>query len=132
MNRSRMLNMLVRLATIDNDLAGPESKWIMQLGKGLGLTDDEIDAAFKDPTTPPSFNTMPSEDRFEYLYNLIQLMKIDGKVFLSEIDYCERMAEKLGYKSGVVRAISTHIYSDPALTPDRKMLMEKADKYLKY
>ncbi len=126
-----MLNMLVRLATIDNELAGRESKWIMQLGKGIGLSDEEISEAFKNPGPPPSFTTMPSEDKFDYLYNLIQLMKIDGKVFLSEIDYCERMAEKLGYKSGVVRAISTHIYSDPAVTADRGMLIEKANKFLK-
>lgn len=126
-----MLNMLVRLATIDNELAGKESQWIMKLGKSIGLSEEQISEIFNKPEELPSFTTMPAEDRFNYLYNLIQLMKIDGKVFLSEIDYCERMAEKLGYKSGVVRAISTYVYSDPSLTTDRQHLIEKANKYLR-
>lgn len=130
MKKAQMLTMLVQLATIDNELAGRESSWLMQLGQKNGLTPEEIAEAFRNPYEPPNFNNMAEEERFEYLYNLIQLMKIDGKVFLSEIDYCERLANKLGYKSGVVKALSSHIYSDPTITADRTMLMDKARKYL--
>ena len=130
MKKAQMLTMLVQLATIDNELAGRESKWLMQLGQKNGLSQEEIADAFRNSYNLPDFDSLAEEERFEYLYNLIQLMKIDGKVFLSEIDYCERLANKLGYKSGVVKALSGHIYSDPAITADRKMLMDKAKKYL--
>lgn len=132
MKKAQMLQMLVRLATIDNELAGRESKWIVELGKAAGFTPEQIAEAFKDPASPPDFTQLAEEERFEYLYNLIQLMKIDGRVFLSEISYCERVANKLGYKSGVVKALSSHIYSNPSITADRQMLLEKAKKYLNY
>ena len=73
-----------------------------------------------------------SEDqKFENLYLLIQLMKSDGQVFKSEIHYCEEIAERLGYKKAVVGELSSRIYSDPTITADRKMLMERAHKFLK-
>lgn len=131
MKKAQMLNLLVRLATIDNELAGRESKWLMELGQKNGLSKEEIAESFRNPVEPPDFANLAPEERFEFLYNLIQLMKIDGKVFLSEIDYCERLANNLGYKSGVVKALSSYIYSDPAITADRSMLMEKAKKYHK-
>lgn len=131
MNKTQMLNLLVRLATIDNDLASRESKWLVQLGQQLGLSQQEIADAFRHPYEPIIFDHLAEEERFEYLYNLIQLMKIDRKIFLSEIEYCERVAYKLGYKSGVVKALSSYIYSDPAITANRNMLMAKARKYLK-
>jgi hypothetical protein len=130
MKKGQMLNMLVRLATIDHELAGRESTWLRQLGQKNGLSQDEITESFRNPTEPTDFVSLAEEERFEYLYNLVQLMKIDGKIFLSEIDYCERLANKLGYKSGVIKVLSAHIYSDPAITADRLLLMNKARKYL--
>lgn len=73
-----------------------------------------------------------SEDqKFENLYHLIQLMKADGQVFKSEINFCEEIAEKLGYKKGVVAELSSRIYSDPTITSDRTLLIERARKFLK-
>ncbi|HAC25214.1 MAG TPA: hypothetical protein DCE81_09890, partial [Cytophagales bacterium] len=73
-----------------------------------------------------------SEDqRFENLYHLIQLMKSDGQVFRSEIHFCEQMAEKLGYKKGVVAELSGRIFSDPSITADRKDLYNRAHKFSK-
>ncbi|MBK8291076.1 MAG: hypothetical protein IPK96_09095 [Flammeovirgaceae bacterium] len=58
-------------------------------------------------------------------------MKSDGQVFKSEIHFCEGIAEKLGYKKAVVGELSSKIYSDPTITADRKMLIERAHKFLK-
>ncbi len=130
MKKGQMLNLMVRLATVDQELAGPESNWIVQLGRKNGLSAEEISEAFKSQGQLSDTNLLAEEERFEYLYNLIQLMKIDGKVFLSEIGYCERVAYKLGYKKGVVKALSAHIYSNPSITANRNLLMNKAKSYL--
>lgn len=124
------LSMLVQLATIDNELAGQESKWLQKIGQGLGMQEQEIEEVFRKPS--PLFSNalhLSSEERFEYLYNLIQLMKIDGKIFLSEIDFCRKAAQKLGYQPGVVKALSSGIYGDPSITADRGRLMQTAQKY---
>ena len=57
-------------------------------------------------------------------------MKADGQVFKSEIDFCERIAEELGYKKAVIGELSSKIYSDPAITTDRERLKQRAQKYL--
>ena len=73
-----------------------------------------------------------SEDqKFQNLYQLIQLMKSDGQVFKSEIQFCEDMAERLGYKKQVISELAAKIFSDPSITSDRRSLMERAHKFLK-
>ena len=57
-------------------------------------------------------------------------MKIDRKVHQSEIQYCERLAVKLGYRPGVIADLSAYIYSDPTLSSDRGHLRALADKQL--
>jgi hypothetical protein len=45
--------------------------------------------------------------------------------------FCEQIANKLGYKKGVVAEVSQHVYSDPSITADRDMIKAKAEKFLK-
>jgi hypothetical protein len=52
-------------------------------------------------------------------------------VFLSEIKYSQKMAEKLGFKKTVIAELSSQIYSDPSITADKETLKEKAMKFLK-
>jgi hypothetical protein len=74
---------------------------------------------------------MTSDEKFEYLYNIVQLMKVDSEVFLSEIRFCEDLAVKLGYDRKVISVLSQKIYSDPAITSDREKLQKEVEKYNK-
>jgi hypothetical protein len=58
-------------------------------------------------------------------------MKIDGKVYKSEIVFCQHIAEKLGYKKKAVAELSKSIYSDPSITSDRDELKTRLRKYSK-
>lgn len=125
------LNVLINLAASDSKVAEKEAKIIYTIGKALGLTKEEVDTMMKSPKPIGDLSSFTEDQKFENLYHLIQLMKSDGQVFKSEIHFCETVAEKLGYKKGVVGELSSRIYSDPSITADRKMLMERAHKFLK-
>lgn len=125
------LNVLINLAISDNSVAERESKLIHMIGKANGFSTDEINQMLKNPQPINNINALTHDQKFEHLYYLIQLMKMDGQVFKSEVNFCEVMAEKLGYKKSVVGEISQHVYSDPSITSDRNMLKKKAEKYLK-
>ena len=56
-------------------------------------------------------------------------MKIDSQVYLSEIKYCEELAEKLGFKRKVISELSSRIYSDPSITADVNSLKKAMGKY---
>jgi len=125
------LNVLINLAASDNAVAEKEAKVIHMIGKANGMTKDEVDAMMKKPQPIGNLSAFSEDQKFENLYHLIQLMKSDGQVFKSEIHFCEEVAEKLGYKKAVVAELSARIYSDPTITSDRKMLMDRAHKFLK-
>lgn len=83
----------------------------------------------KNPEPIKNLDSLSEDQRFEYLYNIIQLMKIDGKVYKSEIVFCQEIAQKLGYKKKSVAELSKSIYSDPSITSDREELKRRLRKY---
>ena len=125
----RQLNILIQLATIDGSLATKERKLIEHIAKVNSFPEDQIKELLNKPEPIADLQHLSEEERFEYLYMVIQLMKIDGQVFKSEIVFCEEIAEKLGYKKKVVAELSKNIYSDPSITADREMLIDKASKF---
>ena len=125
------LNVLINLAASDKNVEDRESKLIHLIGQANGISKDEINQMLKNPQPIHDSSSLTPDQKFEHLYNLIQLMKMDGQVFRSEIVFCEQIAEKLGFKKAVVAEISQHVYSDPSITSDRDMVKKKAEKYLK-
>jgi len=125
------LNVLINLAASDNSVADREAKLIHMIGKANGISTDEINKMLQNPQPISNLSSLTTDQKFEHLYYLIQLMKMDGQVFRSEVVFCQQIAEKLGYKKDVVAEISQHVYSDPSITADREMIRKKADKYLK-
>ncbi|UXP31856.1 TerB family tellurite resistance protein [Reichenbachiella agarivorans] len=124
------LSLLVRLSKVDNFIAEPEAKLIHYIGSLHGLTEDDIEMIIDNPLPIAEMNTLQADTKFEYLFNLVQLMKVDGKVFQSEIDFCERIAIKLGYKPAVIADLSAYIYSDPNISTNRNFLRSIADEHL--
>jgi uncharacterized membrane protein YebE (DUF533 family) len=125
------LNVLINLAASDNSVADREAKLIHMIGKANGIPTDEINKMLQNPRPIDNVSTLTPDQKFEHLYYLIQLMKMDGQVFRSEVVFCEQIAERLGFKKAVVGEISQHVYSDPSITADREMIRKKADKFLK-
>lgn len=129
-NKKAELNILINLAASDSTIEDKESKLIHMVGKANGLTKEEVDALIKNPQPIGDISALTSDEKFEHLYYLIQMMKMDGQVFKSEITFCEKIAEKMGYKKGIVAELSANIYSDPSITADRNMLRKKAEKFI--
>ena len=123
------MSVLVQLANIDDDFAGEEKDLIYMIGKANGVTEDEINAMVENPEPIPPLSTLTEDDRFEYLYHLVQLMKIDSQVYLSEIKFCEELAEKLGFKRNVISELSARVYSDPAITSNVEALKRAVKKH---
>lgn len=126
------LNVLIQLAASDNEVDQKEAKLIKTIGVSNGVSEEEVNEMLKNPARPiGDLSTLTDDQKFEHLYHIVQLMKIDGQVFKSEIVFCENIAERLGYKKGVIGELSTKIFSDPAITADREHLRKKTQKYLK-
>ncbi|MBU2914740.1 hypothetical protein [Reichenbachiella agariperforans] len=124
------LSLLVRLSKVDNFIAEPEAKMIHYIGSLHGMESNEIELIIDNPLPITDLHDLQPETKFEYLFNVVQLMKVDGKVFQSEIDFCEKIAMKLGYKPSVIADLSAYIYSDPNISTNRDFLRSIADEHL--
>jgi len=123
--------MLIDLATIDDYFDEKERYMIYMIGKANGLSQNDVDNLIETPHPLKNIETLLFDQKFEYLFNIIQLIKIDYEVFLTEIYYCEDMAERLGFDRGIIGTLSKNIYADPSITGDRESLKSRAQKYLK-
>ena len=123
------LSTLIELAKIGGEFDGQEKLHILMLGRANGLSEIEIKDIVKNPVPMPDVKLLTSDDKFDYLFNIIQLMKIDQEVYKSEIHHCEKLATKLGFKTKVVSAISSQVYSDPSISADIDALKKAVKKY---
>lgn len=114
----------------DGMIAEKESRLIQMIGVANGMNKEEIMGMIENPEPSEDPSNLTPDQKFEYLYNVVQMMKIDGQVFKSEISFAEELAEKLGYKKEVIGELSSRIYSDPSITADREDLRKRADKHL--
>ncbi|WP_421874317.1 TerB family tellurite resistance protein [Marinoscillum sp.] len=132
-NLETHLKSLIQLAVTDQNFTQVEKMLIYSIGKAHKVPETHIDQLIEENLVNKGnqdlqFSALSFDDKFEYLYNIIQLMKIDNEVFLSEIKYCEDMAEKLGFKRKVVKTMSSRIFSDPSITSDREKLKTEVKK----
>ena len=116
MSIKAQISTLVQLANVDGEFSNEEKELIYMIGKANRMKQEEIDDLITDPVEMLLVGTMTDDDKFEYLFQVVQLMKVDRHVYLSEIQYCEELATKLGFKKRVIGTLSKQIYSDPAIT----------------
>lgn len=130
------LKALIQLAIVDEKFDKSEEIQILAIGKANGVPQEEIRDLIKEGLGRKGGDhsldlvVLTFDEKFEYLYNIIQLMKIDHEIFLSEIRYCEDVAVKLGFDKKVVSKMSSMIYSDPSITTNREKLKQKVKKFI--
>ena len=124
------ISILAHLSKADRVVAEEEYEMILFIAKRLGLSTDEAIKIVGDPGPIPNLKSLPVDEKFEYLFNVITLMKVDGKVHKNEVAFCEKLAIKLGYKPGVISELSAYIFKDPSIVTDRDHLRSIADKNL--
>src|SRR5882672_8037435 len=96
------LKLLINLARIDGDVAEKEMKYVTNIGLANGIPIGDITVLFgQDHETilPANLN---EDERFNYIFSLVQLMKIDERLYKEEINYCASVAAKLGYDQTIM------------------------------
>jgi hypothetical protein len=126
------LNILVQLARVDGVVVQDEIDLIKQIGKANGMSSDEISQCFEDPEMVEDLDKISDDEKYEFIYNIVQLMKIDGRLYKEEISFCAKMISKLGYDEEVLLELMLKIYSDPEITTDKATLKSTIQKYLKH
>lgn len=125
-----LLSILVRLAKIDGEIVPEEYALIYHIGEANGMSETEIKSVINSPEKTINVSMLSDDDRFEYLYTLVELMKADGKLYLEEIKFCSKVAAKLGYDEAVMYDLITEVYSDYQQY-DKSWQKQKVQEYLR-
>lgn len=133
MNAAIRLKYLVQLALVDNTFDDEEMKFVVNVGRANNMSEDEINSIINEGLKRKDFDNtefigLSFDQKFEYLVSIIELMKVDGKIYLSEINYCKDIAEKLGFKREVISKVTSKIHSDPSLSVDWNLLKDDIKK----
>ena len=102
MSPIQQLKLLVNLARADGNFDEKERQYIITIGQANHLLVAEIlplISTSEDPIVPAN---LTAEEKFDCIFSLIQLMKIDEKIYQNEIQYCAKVASALGYRQEVL------------------------------
>jgi uncharacterized tellurite resistance protein B-like protein len=124
------LSILVHLSKADKVIAEEEYRLILHVAEGLGLDNDGAAKIIHDPNPIPKLSNLPPEEKFEYLINVVRVMKADGKIHQKEVSFCEKLAFRLGYKPGVISELSAYVYKDPSINTNLSYLRSIVDRHL--
>jgi hypothetical protein len=109
MSALTQIKLLISLAQIDGKVAEREQSYIINVGKSNGLTQGEIVPLFETRHELAIPEDLSDDERFDYLFSLVQLMKIDERMFKEEMMFCTKIAENLGYGSQAIFEFMLHV-----------------------
>lgn len=124
------LKLLVNLSRIDGDMSGQERSYIINIGKAHGFPESSVETLFYSSHDTIIPKDLSADQRFNYIFNLVQLMKIDERLYENEIKFCAGIAARLGYKPEVMVELMLKIKSGEMDQKEKEALKELTNRYL--
>ncbi len=122
---------LVGIAQADGDFDSSEKEFIRHLAELEGLSMKELKELLKSAEKTGSLvKELTFDDKVDILIYMVKLMKIDGKVLLSEIKFSEKVAKALGFEEKAIGFLSGIIEGNPNDTPNLGSINHRMRKYL--
>ncbi|MFT7035123.1 MAG: putative tellurite resistance protein B-like protein [Cyclobacteriaceae bacterium] len=123
---TKQLKVLAILAKADGEIDEKELKLMEKIGNAHDMSIEDIHEAIASPGNVKDLSELDEEERFELLYDVVQLMKIDNKIFNEEILYCQQIAMKLGYPLEAIMELYPHVNTRINLSvPGEKAALKK-------
>ncbi|MBL7861955.1 MAG: hypothetical protein JNJ65_12395 [Cyclobacteriaceae bacterium] len=124
------LKLLVNLALADGDMTSQERNYIINIGKAHGFPESSVETLFYSSHDTVIAKELSPDQKFNYLFNLVQLMKLDERLYENEIKFCANTAAKLGYKPEVMFDLLLKVTPTEMSSTEKEALRHTASKYL--
>ena len=125
------MKLLISLAQIDGTVAPRERNYIINIGRANNFYPDQIVPLFDQRHNLIIPEDLPDDQKFEYLFSLVQLMKIDERMYREEIMFCSKIAATLGYDQQVMFELLLHVKAVTMTEEEMAELKKLVQKYLK-
>ena len=129
--KGHLLN-LAALAKADGHIDAREMSFIMAVGKKNGISSATVQELVSG--SKGSNNDLPTNDseRFDQIFDLVDMMLADGVVDETEMDFCIMMAEKLGFRKAIVGVLVRKISQGVKDGHPRERIKEETNSFLNY
>ena len=125
------MKLLISLAQIDGAVAARERNYIVNIGRANNIYPDQIVPLFEQRHHLIVPEDLSADQKFEYLFSLVQLMKIDERMYREEIMFCSKIAATLGYDQQVMFELLLHVKSVSMTEEEMTELKTLVQKHLK-
>jgi len=131
MSALAQLKLLISLAQIDGKVAERERNFITNIGKSNDISPDQIETLIEQRHALVVPGDLTDDEKFDYLFSLVKLMKIDERMYKEEMLFCTKIAENLGYENQVMFELLLHVKAGLMEKDEIINLKEITQKHLK-
>lgn len=124
------MKLLINLARIDGEVAERERAYIRNIGLANNMEKTSIDPLFDQRHELIVPTDLTSDQKFDYIFSLVQLMKIDERMYKEEILFCSKIAARLGYNEQVMFDLMLHVRAAAMADDEMTALKKLTEKYL--
>jgi hypothetical protein len=124
------LKLLVNLALIDGNMGEGEKTYIKNIAKAHGFPESSAETLFYSSHEIIVPEKLTPDQKFDYVYTLIQMMKIDERLFQKEIKFCGAIILKLGYRQEVIAELMLRVGKEPMEAIQKEALKKIVADYL--
>jgi uncharacterized tellurite resistance protein B-like protein len=130
MSALAQMKLLISLAQIDGTVADREQNYIINIGRANNVYPDEVKPLFDKRHDLIVPEDLTDDQKFDYLFSLVQLMKIDERMYKEEIMFCSKIASNLGYDQQVMFELLLHVKAAAMGAAEVSGLKTLVQKYL--
>ena len=130
MNDLSRMKLLINLAKVDGQVADKEKNYLINIGRANGIYPDEIYPLFTQNHQVLVPENMTDDQKFDLIFSLIQLMKLDERMYREELAFCGQVATRLGYKKQAMFELLSHVKSAGMNAAEMASLKELTQKFL--
>lgn len=109
MNDLSRMKLLINLAKVDGQVADKEKNYLVNIGRANGIYPDEIYPLFTQNHDVLVPEDLADDQKFDLIFSLVQLMKLDERMYREEIAFCGQVASRLGYNKQVMFELLSHV-----------------------
>jgi hypothetical protein len=125
------MKLLINLAQIDGSVAEREKNYIINIGRANGIYPDQTVTLLTQKHEPIVPLNLTPDGKFDYIFSLVQLMKIDERMYKEEIIFCSQIATKLGYDQEVMFDLMLHVKAAAMTDNEMESLKKITEQYLR-
>ncbi|QIX60163.1 TerB family tellurite resistance protein [Hymenobacter lutimineralis] len=129
--KSHLAN-LAALAKADGHIDEREMNFIVAVGKKNGMRADDVRSIVASATDRAMLVPDNDSERFDQIFDLVDMMLADGVVDDHEMDFCIDMAEKLGFRKAIVGVLVRKISLGVKDGLPRDQIKEESQSFLNY